>query len=87
MARRAKIFARVFDYNATPQMPDGQMVFTVEWKRLAGTRVGGKVKITVSDITSSEQLTADLRESLAAQLSAKFAPEVIQPKDIVGYSA
>jgi hypothetical protein len=85
MSQYAKVFARVFDYGSTPDMPEGQMTFTVEWKRITGARLGGKVKLTAM-VSSDARLRDDLRDALASYLSQKFAPEVFRPRDIVGYS-
>ena len=85
MQQHAKVFARVFDYASTADMDDGQISFTVEWKRLTGARHGGKQRFTVM-ASSDGRMRDDLRELLAAYLSQRFAPEVFRPRDIVGYS-
>lgn len=86
MAHQAKVFARVFDFTSVPAMDDGTMVFTVEWKLITGTRAAGKTRFTVDDISTDDQVRGDLRDQLASFLSAKFAPAVYRPRDIVGYS-
>lgn len=86
MGHRAKFFARVFDYAAEPTMEAGSMRFTVEWKRLDGARQGGKAIFVIDDISTDRQLKDDLRDKLAEHLSSRFAPEVVRPRDIVGYS-
>lgn len=80
----AKIYATIFDYRSTPDMPPGAMRFTVEWKQLTGARAGGKTTVLVEDISSGDRLSSDLREALSADLSARFSPEVFRPRDIVG---
>ena len=82
----AKVFARIFDYTSTPEMDDGQMIFTVEWKRMTGARDAGKVKITVSEISSDNEIKNELKQELADYLSYRYSPEIFKPKDIVGYS-
>ena len=82
----AKVFARIFDFTSSPAMDDGQMVFTVEWKRITGSRQAGKLKVTVSEISSDNEIKNELKQELADYLSDLYAPEVFKPKDIVGYS-
>lgn len=86
MSHPAKVFARVFDYTSTPDMADGTMRFTVEYKRITGDRQAGKVQFLVEDITNDTAVRDSLREQLAAHLSTKYAPEQFKPRDIVGYS-
>lgn len=84
--RTAKVYARVFSYESPAGLPDGQLKFTVEWKLLQGSRQGGKSTFVMTEIVNDAQLSSDLREALATELSEKFAPEVFRPRDIVGYS-
>jgi hypothetical protein len=85
-ARTAKAYARISSYESPSTLPDGQMIFAVEWKLLCGTRQGGKTAFTITEIVNDAQLSSDLREALAAHLSQQFAPEQFRPRDIVGYS-
>lgn len=86
MSHSAKVFARVFDYTSTPDMPESAMRFTVEYKRITGDRAAGKVQFLVDDIRNDAAIKDSLRDQLAAHLSAKYAPEQFKPRDIVGYS-
>lgn len=85
MSQTAKVFARVFDYAASPEMADGTIAFTVEWKRLTGAKQGGKQRFLLT-ASSDSRMRDDLRDALASYLSQRFAPEVFRPRDIVGYS-
>lgn len=86
MAAHAKVFARIFSFTSNPEMAEGAIQFTIEWKLLNGTRAGGKFIATVGDLTNDAKLKADLREALADYLSEKFSPEVFRDRDVVGYS-
>lgn len=84
--RQAKIYARIFGYSILATAPAGSMDFTVEWKQISGDRKAGKITLTVSSISSDDQIKSDLREQLAAHLTTELATD-IKPRDIVGYSA
>jgi hypothetical protein len=83
--RKAKVFARLFGYSCPITLPEGQLQITVEWKALTGSRLGGKASFILTEVSSDDQLSEDIREQLAAHLSNVLATQ-IKPRDIVGYS-
>lgn len=86
MSRNAKVFARVFGFSIPAGAPASTMDFVVEWKLLGGTREGGKETFTITALKTDDKLKVDLRDALAEFLSTKFAPQVFEARDIVGYS-
>lgn len=84
MATNPKVFAHVFCFERLDTTPDRALRFTIEYCFITGERRSGKASFDADPMVNDAKLTADLKDSLAAHLNEKFAPETFTDKDIIG---
>lgn len=79
--RRAKVFARVFDYAGDEP---GQLRFTLEFRQLQAPFARGKLAHVSQALVSDESLVDELKLAVARHLNG-LQPELgCRPRDVIG---
>lgn len=78
-----KVLARIGTHQRKPTTPGGYVHLMVEYLFTDGSKPPGKYEQAVL-IENERQVEHDLKDGLAAHLSALHTPLLVRPRDIVG---
>lgn len=81
MNSQQKFFSWLFGFQ---RETNGELKYMVEYSSIGLPARSGKIALSVQSPVNENQMTSDLKDSLALHLSQRFAPESFTSRNIIG---